>query len=432
MEANTYNFPVKNKFEAREVTEMDFILEPDSEAYVVLDDYRYNNDRKSFPYLKGLLNIDDDTLAQLSNKFLKIIFSGHRGSGKTTELKRFQNYIDDPKRYFSILVELEKEFDGSTFKPEYFYIALISKLIAKIKEEGIDFKSSELDDIVKKWTSSQENTEEIQNIAKIDISAEANMGVDFFGMLGLKNRLRSLLSGQTKSAEFIKQEIRKNPMGLISRFNKVLLDLRKTLAKTTKAKDVLFIVDGFEKLGLSSDSYDDIFFKNAHIIKAIDANMIITTPINVWYDVTKSINNNFPKDYILPMVNLSVPNAKDAFKKIITNRIDFDTFFENEEALDLIVEYSGGSPRQALEIVNSSISTSLGKPINKAHVEQELFELGRKRYEKLTTEHLEKLKSEDFNDSDDVTIDLLFGLDVLKYNGTKKINPLLSYYIENK
>lgn len=428
----SYKFPVKNKFEAREVTEMDFIVEPDSIAYVDLDDYRYNSERKSFPYLKGLLNIEDDKLAKLSNSYLKIIFSGHRGSGKTTELKRFQNYINFHNRYFSVLVELEKEFDGSTFKPEYFYIAIISKLAAKIQEEKLNFKSSDLDDIAKKWTSNNETIDEIQNIAEIEVSSEANIGMDFFGMLGVKNRLRSLFSGQTKSAEIIRQDIRKDPLGLVNRFNKVLIDLRKTLDNKQIGKDVLFIVDGFEKLGLSSDSYEDIFFRNAHIIKSIESIMIITTPINVWYDVTKSINNNFPKDYILPMVDLSNSNANNAFKQIITKRIDFNLFFENEEALDLIVEYSGGSPRQALEIVNSAISTNLGKPIKKEDVEVELYELGRKRYEKLTSKHIQKLNSKKFDDSDEITIDLLFGLDILKYNGKKKINPLLSYYLEHK
>ena len=99
-------FPIKNKFKAREVTEPDYEADLFKEhLYVNLDSVR---GKEFMDDIKFSLNIESSTpvLNETTNDYIKILFSGHRGSGKTTELKRLHKQINKPDCYYSIFIEL--------------------------------------------------------------------------------------------------------------------------------------------------------------------------------------------------------------------------------------------------------------------------------------------------------------------------------------
>lgn len=112
----SYAFPVTDKFQAREVTELDFTIEPtDKKVYVNLDSVR---DKSYLGQIKYNLNIEDDQLQRITKTFHKIIFSGHRGSGKSIELKRFHHGINNKACYLSVHIDIEQEMEVGGFQPE--------------------------------------------------------------------------------------------------------------------------------------------------------------------------------------------------------------------------------------------------------------------------------------------------------------------------
>ncbi len=58
------------------------------------------------------------------------------------------------------------------------------------------------------------------------------------------------------------------------------------------------------------------------------------------------------------------------------------------------------------------------------------MELGRSKLDLLDTEHIEILTKGNFNTADQKALDLLFSLAVFKYNGERKINPLIIDLLE--
>ena len=124
------------------------------------------------------------------------------------------------------------------------------------------------------------------------------------------------------------------------------------------------------------------------------------------------------------MLNISKENIAK-IGEIVTRRIDAETFF-GEGVLNYFVEMSGGCPRQLLRITNRALVISLGKKIEMENARKSTHELGQQMLELLDSEHLEILRNDSFHEgADPKTLDLLFSLAVLKYNGDRLLNPLL-------
>lgn len=271
-----YKFPVKNKFQARTVTELDFdIATQNDDVYVDMDKVQQANYIED---IKFCLNIDKDgVMSECSDTFVKIIFSGHRGSGKTLELLRFHKDIDKPSKYFSVFIEIEKELEVGSFQPYDIFVLLITKLIEKIDEKDIDFKSDYLDKIRDEWFSDSEVIKELNNNFHVDVTSEASIEASISFFLKLKSSIRAVFSSESKTSEIIRRKIKQNPTKLIDKFNSVLTDLRKTL-KSFNFNEILFILDGTEKIPYSI--YKQLFVKDSYLIRTINVNMIFSVPIN--------------------------------------------------------------------------------------------------------------------------------------------------------
>ncbi len=414
-----YHFPVTNKFEARTVTELDFEIDPmNDKVYVDLDPIR---GKDYLEQVKFNLSVDDDRLQETMPVFTKIIFSGHRGSGKTMELRRFQSYIDHPDRYFSILIEIEREIEVAGFQAEDLFVILIAKLIERIDEEEIELHSDHLDKIAKEWFSEKSIQKDLKENFRLDVTSEVGAGASFLAFVKFKSALKAIFSSDSATSVTIRQQIRKNPLYLVERFSSVLYDLRVVLKQKHLAKDVLFILDGTEKIPY--DIYMQLFCKDSHLIRAIGVNMIFSVPINSYFDIRGNPSSDFFQTFTLPMI-LVTGESLPLLEKIITRRIDRDTFL-GEDALRFCVEKSGGCIRQLIRIVNKALTVSLGKRITKEVAEKSVHELSRGILDQLDSEHLKILKERTYDTADSKVLDLLFSLVVLKYNGERRINPLI-------
>ncbi len=414
-----YDFPVKNKFHARAVIELDYEIDPISSdaLYVDLDEVR---GREYLDRMRFNLNIDNDRLEELSDFYTKIIFSGHKGTGKSLELKKFHHYLNNPQRYFSIFIELEKELEIATFQPEDIFVLLIVKVIEAANEKEVDLNLEYLDDLVKDWLANTEIKEELKDSYKLDIGSEAEIGASVF-FVKLKSRLKAVYSSESKTSREIRQKIKRNPLDLINRFNNTLSDLRDMINKQNKGKDILFILDGTERMPY--DKYLDLFIKDANLIKAINSNMIFSVPINSYYNIESNPAVEFFQTFILPMV---VINAQSIPKlsEIISRRIDTDSFID-ADALQYCVKKSGGCIRQLLRIVHRALNITFGKKISPQAAEKSAKELGKEMITLLDSEHIVILEEEEYKHADQKVLELLFSLVVLKYNGDRQINPLV-------
>lgn len=427
-----YEFPLKNPFKAREVTELDFDIAPYIEKlYVDLDAVRSRSYEREMLFHLGI-DKSNNILEELTGEFTKLIFSGHMGSGKTLELRRFQKDINSKDRYLSILIELEKVFEVARFQPEDFFVMLFTELAKALHDNDIPFPIKALEKLQKDWLSDTE-IEEI-NSSSWGVSADIENGFKANIFLLFAFKIKGLFASDNKVSTKIREKIKKNSLTYIQQFNEILFEVRKELEHHAVGKDILFIIDGSEKL--RKEVYKEIFVDNSYLWRDIEANIICSVPISMHYELQNKYAMDFYHSCLLPMIQVTEAN-KPILKEIITRRIDKNTFFPEEEALDLAIRYSGGSIRQLLKIVNAMLRYTTGKPITTQAAKTTIKELGRKMWETLTTKQVAALKNgiangNEFKPTDDEVALLVFSLVLMKYNGNVKINPLLDEYFQGQ
>lgn len=434
---NIYNFPESNMFRAREVLDLDFDIDEVSEdLYVNLDAVRIDPKKKRSNYFrraKIMLNInpENDKLEQLTQDYVKIIFSGHRGSGKTLESRRMNQFFHNADRYFSIFIEIEKESEISKFQSEDYLIWIITKLARDLEKANIKVDTPKLDAILRDWLDEKEITQEVTEEANKEKTQEENVAGGLFKFFKFKFSWKNILATKNKTSEIVRQKIKRNSLELVHKLNEALAEIRQTIQEQGKGQDILFIIDGSEKVPY--EAYEKFFIQDHHIVRGINCNMLISVRLDTFFNINAHNALTFFEKVLIPMVKLKNSKGIEIFSQIISKRIHKSKFFE-DKVLEFFVEKSGGSIRQLLRIVRNAILDSEGVRISMEDAQYTVDSLGSEMLQVLTTD-LRTILLERKWESDNIKDDSLADLDIatliqqlilLKYNGHIEINPLIA------
>lgn len=420
-----YTFPEKDTFRAMEATEPEFdIFEAGREnLYVPLQHLR---NPQQFELMKRELGIFKGEMKKSPNDYVKILFSGHRGSGKTVELLRFHAEIHQPKQYFTVFVSLQEEIEITRLQPEDLYFILINKLLRDLKAQGVSYDEAEFEAIAFEWVKDKEILDEIKQRRGAEGGASAKAGFSFWNIFSAEGFLKSFYGYENSSTEKIRQSIRRNPDQLVRRLNEALIGIRIEIQKAGKGKDLLFIVDDFEKS--RPEVYNTVFLNDPKFIQEMNAHLICCVPIQTFYQVQNQPATDLFRTSYLPMIHLD--KGAETFAETITRRVDNNIF--ETGVLNQIVQLSGGSLRQLLRITNQCLLRT-DERVTRSILDETSKSLTIERVRPLTAKHRDILEKRNFKDVSPELLELLFSLNVMEYNGddiTRKINPLLDGYFK--
>jgi hypothetical protein len=436
-----YTFPEKNPFYAREVLDTDFDIKDYPSLYVNMDQSRLNEREVVGDFrenLKFCLNIDPDSNKLLTppNDYKKILFVGHRGTGKTQELRRLHRELDHPDRYFSILIEIEQELEVARLKPEDLFALMVLKIIREMNRRGLDNYTQVFDGLVEDWLRDREVVEEIadKNGWKVEGGVginDKNLLAQLVSFLKLEFNAKAEFAKESKTSTVIRETIAKNFLTFVSKFNEALQQVRREVQARKKGQDILLIIDGTEKA--PAEFYENLFQKNGHIFRDIGANIITTAPIDAFYRLRDRNNLDFFDRVHLPMIYLDTEAKRQALRQIVAERVAAEVFFE-PAALDQLIEMSGGCLRQLLRLGNQVILNTRGKKADLAAVNKTVRLEGRRMYEQLNARQIDILRQKSWgnNWADPDQSEMLFALVLLKYNGHAQMNPILREIMANE
>lgn len=177
----------------------------------------------------------------------KLLFTGHLGSGKSTELNRLANDQEIKDRFLVVYYMVKSVLDILNLD----HIALLISLGARSFEAAVDSKIKMDRHLLEKvlgWANTTKMIEkEDQELAGADVA----LGVkSFFGKFLLR------LKREHQTRETIKEIFEPRLSDLINFINEIMDGVRLGL---DAGKDLLIIIDDLEKISLPLA--DDIFFK---------------------------------------------------------------------------------------------------------------------------------------------------------------------------
>jgi hypothetical protein len=415
-------------------------LAPDHEFFTDFSGFRGEFEGSIIYKTLGTRRVENNyELPQEPQVYKVIIFlGGMRGSGKTSELAKYAQKLENRNGFFCVTCNIDTDLDINDLEYMDILILQMQKLTEKLNELGIEVNDS-IVKTLQTWFEERENEVKKTLNTEMGVVTELNVGspswIPFLKILG---KFKTGISGSHERVNAIRTVLKNNFARFASLFNEFIEETNLALRSRKKGREVLFIIDGLEKT-LSAEVRRKIIIDEQNRIEKIQAFTIFTLPIELLD--RREYLKRFAQVFVFPYIkifdnnNQRIEPAFEKFKEFLLKRID-NNLFENEEVIDLIIQYSGGSPRQLLMICNRiyPMSKDGDSLIRREVIEKILARMAEEKSALITKEMFEKLKeinlsnAENKNTVYDSVLQKLLEEDyVFEYNsGTyKRVNPIL-------
>ena len=382
---------------------------------------------------------------QEPEKHKTILFTGHRGCGKSTELKRIQKQWE--AEYRVIYLEANEETDINDISYTDLYLIVIKQVEFELRKLGLSFDSQLLNNFESWFKEITEETEESVE-ASISVSGEATLGAGVPGIVPpflakLLVKLLAQIKGSGKQRTTIRKILEKDIARLKLDINLLLNDgLKKLRGKYPEYKDFLIIFDNLDRV--EPKISDRLFFEYAAQLQELNCTIIYTVPISAVYSST-NLNNSFGNPNIMPMINIYQLERDrcdlnynqtnlDAVASLIEKRVEIEAVFESREDLLELAKASGGHVRQLVQMMQTACLTASSRSHSKIQAEDVTYAIKQQQFnfERILLEEyypiLAKVCLSKNVNTDEIGQSLLFNISILEYNGNDRwnyVNPVI-------
>ena len=368
--------------------------------------------------LKLGLDLSDGRFAPATQRH--VLFFGHTGSGKTTELRHYAKDLGGPEKYLVVEVDITAQLDLHNLQYADTLMAMARALLTRLQGEKVTLHPNALKPLENWFGERVLNTEEAKEFsAEVASGAEAKGGIPYLANLFSKFTVAFRTNATYKDS--LRRVIRNNFADFSAAFNSLLRSAETALRNDGKAQRVLFVIDGTDKL--RGQDRSAFFVQDAEQLLAIDAHVIYTAPLSLKYE--GNLTGKLDADLVLPMVKLDEKEGNrceagwKAMRDILLRRADRSLFASDAE-IDRIIEHSGGHPREMLRLLKLCCEFS-----ESGQIDAETVALAIKQ---LASEYRRFLEPDDYTllaridqdpvhgGNDERTRKLLYNLALLEYN----------------
>jgi hypothetical protein len=412
---------------------------PDHEFYTDFSEVRGEFEDK---LIYRSLNVSKDfkfnAALNQSNKTI-LFLAGMRGAGKTSELEKIAQKLNNKDCFFCVTCNLDLGLDLNDMEYMDILIYQLERLFIKLEREDIR-PDEDIMGSLQQWFSERvkEVNKAIKNESGFEIELTAGTP-SIFSFLGLTTKLKNNLQGSKENAQKIRTVFKNNFTDFAKKINEFFEWINQMLRANSKGQELLFIIDGLEKTA-TLDIRKKIILEESNRIRQIKANTIFTLPIELMPEKRRmEVNNNMVISF--PFVKIKEKNgdvvqkAIEKFKEFVFKRID-RSLFENENTVTEAIMFSGGSPRELLRILQYAYihMDDISATIHIDDINKAITKLAAQTAQYVSLKDLEKLKQLKDDNAlgksipyDDDCQALLEKLIILEYNdgNYKRVNPIV-------
>jgi len=215
----------------------------------------------------------------------KTLFTGHRGSGKTTELARLEKALESTHTVVRFSVESLLNLGDVDYADLLVVLGL--QVFQKAKRSGIELNKQKLENL-QFWYA----THVLEEDERRRLQSQVGGGVD-----AVFARFNVQFTTDTPKRHTVRAEAQANLSDLLERLDVLLEDLREKSGRRT-----LVIVDGLDKM-YDQKQVSDLFCKGANALLAPRCRVVYTVPLGLYYtNDLQQVRLAFPRNFILPNV----------------------------------------------------------------------------------------------------------------------------------
>jgi hypothetical protein len=290
------------------------------------------------------------------NARIKLLFTGHRGSGKTTELLRLQQELE-AKQFFTIYMDVEDMLDLGSLSYLDVLVAMAKEVEVVLKKRGMPL-SPELLRGIAQWFSERivEETKSHELVGEVGATAKAGSVIPFFAEF-FASITTSVKAGSSKR-ETVRNVLKRELGVFMDKLNLLIATARQTVQEKG-FKDIVLIVDGMEKMHyeLNSDgvsTHTDLFVRHAEQLRAPQCHIIYTVPVALAYN--ENLGADFDDIHVLPMVKTDAAGIAKLIE-LVERRVDTQRIFSEPLLLERLVRASGGVVRDLMRLLQWAADT---------------------------------------------------------------------------
>jgi hypothetical protein len=326
------------------------LVRPGDPWYCNLDDYF---DRHHYGFANDLKR----RLTPPDARFMHVGVVGHRGTGKTTQVRRVTSELRAGT--VSVFVDAIATLDQADFTFSDLLLVVVESVVARLKEAKVDIPQEEAE-LVRLWFAEELLTEEHRNsiIGTVETEASAKGGLPWIASLAAK------LTAQLRSDNVYRQEIRRraerDPNDLLRKVNRLL----DAATKALNAERLLVVVDNLEKID-NRNLVDAAVLRRAEDLRRLRCDLVLFfAPSDQYAPISVAVRDAFETVTIpvFPVRDRNHPadhvsqEAHRAVRQLLALRSDLTSVFaEVDDTVKLIACLSGGRVRD--------VSTSPGLPV---------------------------------------------------------------------
>lgn len=377
----------------------------------------------------------------------KILFIGHHGCGKSTELCRAAEELKD--KYLVIRYSIGEYLDFLSTSYIDVIFSTLRSIMLSAAENKIAIDSKIVDDIFEYWNQEKILTISEEEKKSAETGIESTLSIPLLKLLALK--IKFFLQANINVKQDTVRKISPTIPQLIEKINSFLNDFKNRL----NGKQLLLIIDDLDKLPL--ENARSIFIENSKPITSLNLNIVYTFPIYLYYSPEfRCIQTDFYETILLSMIKVKYRSGGEfnegikTLENIIRKRADL-SLFENG-VIDFTIKKSGGCIRTAFRLLrDASLKAELyylkfpSIAEDKRIISMDNIIAAYNAYKSeiqrvIRKDEIELLKEIHQNknpiiDEDNILVmKLLMSLAVIEYNGERwcDLNPAIEdYLIEN-
>ena len=298
------------------------------------------------------------------------LYSGHRGVGKSTELLRLKEYLEQQKYFVVYFAADDEDIEPQDAEYADILFACTRHLVEAIKLQNHNPLLNWMKD---RWES-------LKDLALTEISFE---GLSLEGQISQFAKITANLRATPDKRRELRQKINANTPSLVEALNDFIGQAQKSLAADSRG--IVMIADNLDRIVETQEAnkpsnYDEIYLNRSEILRSLACHVIYTVPIAMIYSGRASqLENNYDTPDVLPMIMVRNPDGSEnaagleKLRELICRRValiepnlvqtlegkvdglNFPPIFDSPDTLKLLCLMSGGHVRNLMQLIQKSI-----------------------------------------------------------------------------